>query len=644
MASHSLMRVSTGRSVGHKSVVENLSKSSSKGKASSNTRDVTLNSRPISAKPNVQVALDSKSGMVVKPTSQAYGRGFHVSVQSVVNTFVIGLALLSGKTMAEPCDSSKTYMKSVGCGVNSSTVGACDIQDELFVTMGNAFNTSAVEYGNCTASNGAVFPLLHPNVLDIENATEEGFTCVNWQLLNDTMRQTIQSGDRCDVNLLNTQCFYWTNYLFSQFLNSSQCEYLTDAPTPSPTANAVSNGSSESYDFKLVMELIIASIFLLDFLGWVAHFSSFGQRDTVPQLNTVGEAKDHLLEDRRYQNDEVVNEVGLNGVLKKFSQSRTSKAMHLAYRLKNYGKLGVAVGMLVQLNRLNDRQMNAELFAAYLFLDGLSSIYQKTVFDVIRSLQQVMIGCCCDLEGFNGLNEKLDQFEFFKKASPSNFIEAYNDVSRFFNAGRHLDQDERNAIAQISNRYPFVEFNDRNKLLKLALPDLVNYIPYALLIYMDSYTDESKGLLTPLISAGVTSLISKVGKFYARQDSPEFQFLKMAKLTLDDIDAVDFIEEESDSDDESDGVAEFKSDDSSDNESDGGGVGQMQSVHGSHIEEESDSDDEGYGGGVGPTEVVVQPDGGVGQMQGAHGPHIEEESDSDDEGHGEELPQQLAFS
>ena len=533
MALHSLTGDSRVGNVGRRPVVEPSSKGLSNEVATSNTGGVTVNSRHISAKPNVQVVLDSKSGMVVKPTSQAYGRGFHVSAKSIVNTFVIGLALLSGKAMAEPCDSSKTYLKSAGCGVDSSTVGACDIQDELFVPMGNTFNTSAVEYGNCTASNGDVFSLLRPNFLDIENATEAGFTCANWQLLNDTMRQTIQSGDGCDANLLKEQCFYWTNYLFSQFLNPSQCEYLTNAPTPSPTANAVSNGSSESSDFKLAMELIIFGIFLLDFLGWGTHFSSFGQKDTVPELDTDEKAKDHLLQKLRIdQNDEVVNEVGLNGVLKKFSQSRTSKAMHLAYRLKNYGKLGVAVGMLVELNRLNDRQTNAELFAAYLLLDGLSSIFQKTVFDMVRFLQQLMIGCCSDLEGFDGLKKEIDPFEFFKKtATGSNYNNMFDDVNNFFEQA--LNQNERDAIAQISNRYPFVEFNDRYKLLKLALPDLVNYIPYALLIH----TDESKGLLTPLISAGVTSLISKVGKFYARQDGLAFQFLKMAKLKLDKLNA-----------------------------------------------------------------------------------------------------------
>ena len=295
MASHSLMVGSNVGNVGRSTVLKDASRcTTGKHVASPNTRGVTVSSSPINDKPDVPPVLHSEFAMVntskTPPTSQAYGRNLRlpVSPKLILKSVVMGLSLLLGKGMAEPCgESPKTFFGVDFCGVNNSFTGSCNVDGLFFIFY--SLMSPPQPNGNCTKDDGTIFPLFQPNSIN--------GTCTDWQLLNEVKSQSIVNGHNCDANRLMNYCVPWLEFALNQSLNQSQC--LGNITNFNSMTNSTSNVESEesmtlSLDDFTQFSLVSLISFQLLLLVSDICFSRSKNVEKNERVSTVANLKERI--------------------------------------------------------------------------------------------------------------------------------------------------------------------------------------------------------------------------------------------------------------------------------------------------------------------------------------------------------------
>jgi len=298
MASYSLM---VGSNVGRGTILKDASRSTTGKKvASPNTSGASVSSRPINPKLDVQPVPDSEFAMVYTSktprTSQAYGRNLRLPItpKSVLKPLVMGLALLSGKGMAEPCDDPpKTFYERDLCGVNNSYTSGCNVDSRFFILGSQMLPHQS--NGNCTKDDGTIFPLFQPNSINA--------TCTDWQLLNEVKSQSIVGVNKCNSNYLMTYCVPWLELALNQSHNLSECANgtvlpptlsPTQPPTPPEDRIRLSVG-----DFSLgsLGTLIFCQLL---FLGIDMYFSKSQKVESHNGVGTVDYIKNRIRDEDKY--------------------------------------------------------------------------------------------------------------------------------------------------------------------------------------------------------------------------------------------------------------------------------------------------------------------------------------------------------
>ncbi|MEC8678507.1 MAG: hypothetical protein VXX85_06610, partial [Candidatus Margulisiibacteriota bacterium] len=232
MALHSLTGDSRVGNVRRRPVVENPSKSSSKGNASSSTSSVIVNSRPINAKPDVQPVPDLKSAMVVRPTSRTPARGFRlpVSPKSILKSVAMGLALFAKGVSASnipnctgPAEDVSFYALNI-CGDGNRFIDGCVFSNSL------QDNMDALYVNSPSKVNGT--NMFEPNMTKV-NFTEYGFNLPTYlELVGLQSAGTVNGCNDQEQHYLQDYCLPYVCKVYNDFVDLVG---QTLAPSPSPT-------------------------------------------------------------------------------------------------------------------------------------------------------------------------------------------------------------------------------------------------------------------------------------------------------------------------------------------------------------------------------------------------------------------------